>query len=492
MVEKLSVQPQASPERLILSCRSRIHFQEALDVAVNTKGSDIVNVIVGVASSMAETNTPPVSALERLIFIRDGLPTEVDENKINHREFMELGMAKINGMLGRHSEMRSLITSPEKDETLWAISPFTYAGEENIRRGEDPTPILEEAMDRVGKSKAHWGDNHFGKVIEYARIGKIFHKAGLDPKAAFSKAEDEITRAKQDARHFDNRSCLELASVYAQCGYFDNALKMIDKLDMKLIGKDQSPDMVAEHRKHKVREILDVVLGEQLAQGDVSGAIETAKKLGWPRPMIKALARKAVSESEQGVNPSLTITEALREAGSYSFPEEPELYEEAYPLLALALAKYGKDEEAREMFSNIGRMIKDLDLAFRPDAGFALARAIDDAGYDATDFFRQVFDWADEAKEKHELYWDVYEVGIHSLIERGHFDLAKEYLDKYSEYPWPKSRLIAELAGKEAKRGLTQEEINGLSQEEIQAIIAGDNESAKEAALYFGLDKKVQ
>lgn len=82
---------------------------------------------------MAEAGISPSPALKRLRRIRHTI------------SFMRLGMAYIYGMLGDSNEMRALLVSPERDSVLWAISAYIYCAEAYIRKGEDPTLILEEA-----------------------------------------------------------------------------------------------------------------------------------------------------------------------------------------------------------------------------------------------------------------------------------------------------------------------------------------------------------
>lgn len=482
--DRLPAQPSILPERLALSYHGRVHFQEAIDMAATTKGSDVMNAVVGVARNMVEVGIPPTTALDRLTSIRDGIATDNDLNgeKKRNRSFMELGMAKMQGMLGQHDEMTSLLTSPEKDDVLWTISPYILAGEEQVRRGEDPTPTLEVAMDRIARNQAHW-DNHFGKTIEYARVARVLHKAGLDPKIAFTRAEQTLETAKQRSKRdfFDYRSYEELGVGYAACGLEDDALRMVD-----LIGTTVDRD---EGRDWEVSQALQKIAQEHLSQGNYEAAVNAARRLNWDRFTAKMLAHKAVGEVRQGVDASPTIQEATSVINDAKYEEA---YEEVYPLLGLALERSGRTEEAQTMFRGIRIAIDEMDVLYKADVGFELAKAIDEAGYEAEGLYRQSFEWADQFRTEepdwesmYGMSWSMYEHGIRNLIEGGRFDLAKEYLDKYPDDGWSKSRLMADLAKGEASNGLSATEISSLSSADISSILSGDNESAKQALQYL-------
>lgn len=487
--DRFPAQPPMLPERLVLSYRGRVHFQEAIDMAATTKGSDVMNALVGVARNMTEAGIPPTSVLDRLTTIRDGISVENDTNgeEERNRSFIELGVADVQGMLGDTSNFPTLLESPEKDDVLWTVSPYIHAGEALVRQGEAPTPILEQVMDRIARNNPHY-DNHFGKTIEYARVARVFHKAGLDPKMAFTRAEQTLETAKQRSKRdfFDYRSYEELGVGYAACGLEEDAFRMVD-----LIGTTVDKD---EGRDWEVSQALQKIAQEHLSQGNYEAAVNAAKRLNWDGFTAKMLAHKAVGEVRQGVDASPTIDEATIVIKDAQYEEA--YYEEVYPLLGLALEQSGRTEEAQAMFRGIRTAIDEMDVFYKADVGFELAKAIDEAGYEAEGLYRQSFEWADQFRTE-EPDWEsmygmsrgTYEHGIRNLIEGGRFDLAKEYLDKYTDDGWSKSRLIADLAKGEAMSGLLLSEIDTLTPPEVQQFFSGD-ESIKQAALYFGLDNR--
>lgn len=430
-------------ERLVFAHFATVHFQEAIDMAATTKGSDVMNAIVSVAECMADVGTPPVPALERLTQIGD-------RRRRDERSFINLGMADIYGMLGRLDKMRTLLVAPERDDVLWTVSPYIYAGKAYIRKGDDPTPILEEAMDRIARNNPHY-DNYFGKTMNYVEVAKVFHKAGPNPKVALSRAEETIDTARKRStkEFFDYRAYEELGVGYAACGFADDALRMVD-----LIGEVVQAGYV---RDCEVGRVLQRIAQNHLSQGDYEAAVAAARRLNWNMFTAKMLAHKAVGELRQGIDATSTIDEAVSLIRDIRYEA---VYEEVYPVLGLALALSGRTEEAETVFRKIRAAIDEMDILYKSDVGFKLAKAVGEAGYDAIELYRQAFIWADEYREENSsldeffgMSYEMYENGISVLIEMGQLDLARKYLDNYQNSPWPKSRLLGKLAKKEAEIG---------------------------------------
>lgn len=273
-----------------------------------------------------------------------------------------------------------------------------------------------------------------------------------------------------------------MAVGYAACGLPDDALRMVDLIE-KTVEEN-------EVRKRGISQTLQRIAQEHLKRGDFEAAVSVARQVGWNKFTATTLANQAVGEVRQGVNASETIAEALSviEGAKYT-----DVYEDIYPLLALAMEKSGRTEDARNLFRTIRAEIDDMVRFDKPFVGFELAKAVDEAGYESTDLFKQAFGWADQwsidepqLERTYGLSWAMYEHGIRALIERGHFTLAKEYIDTYPDRKWDRSRLISELALEEVKRGLSEAEMQTLSSAELSQMLT-DSERTKQAASYFGL-----
>lgn len=471
-------------DRLVLSYQARQNFQEAIDIAAQTNGGDVMNALVEVGSKMVETGLSPEPVLARLTQGRDNLP-EVDRwGSRRDREFIELGMADVHGMLGEHDSMRALLRPPEQDGVLWTVSPYLYAGRQLIRSSQNPTPILEEAMGRVEKSKAHY-DNYFGKTSELIRIAKVFYEAGLDPKIAFSRAEAIIEAARRinTRTFFDYRTYEELGEGYAQCGLAEDAIRIVELLREVTDG---------HNRDWVTGQTIGKITKAHLARGEYDAALEVAKKYNLDRFTAGILSKKAVAQAREGTDPSATVTEALTAVGDKKCPQ---VYEEVYPQLALALHYSGKADEAKRMLEGIRAAMDGFDLEWdKADVGRALAKAMDEMGFDSEDLYQEILVWDEiTAKELGGMFGKsdekivVGEEVITDLIQKGNFQQAKRYIDDYDiKYAWQRSGLLADLANEQARRGLSPQEIETLSPEDIRTILASDNETAKQALTYFG------
>lgn len=445
-------------------------------MAETTKGSDVVNALTGVAEDMADANVSPQPVLDRLDNLRG---KNVDEN------FVNLGRAKVLAMLGDRDQFPTLLTSPERDYG-WGVSPYLHSAEAAYKSGSDPLPQLESAMERISQNKPGY-DNHYGRVSEYVRVARVFHKVGLDPNVALSKAEVEIVEART-ANHLDTRAVEQLASGFTRVGNFGDAIRVTDFIDV-----EDDPHEI--YGKRYVREILKQVVEEQ-ASGDFDVTLELAKRFNWNDLIAQILAKKAVDLARHGTDITQISRDVIRlcEGIPVSFK-----YEKVYPSLGLAFVEYSKKTGVEVVpattFEQINLSTQRLALMDKLDVGVALANAVDEAGYDATEFYIDALEVVDQFRTE-EKEWDdffgvsysILEDGIRTLSKRGYFELAREYLAKYPDDGWSKSMLMSELALQEAKKGLTQAEIDMLIPDDLASITQSEENDVRNAARYFGLN----
>jgi len=474
-------------ERLVYTHRGMLHFQDATTVAATTKGVDVGNALEGVAREMVGVGVAPTSVLERLTALR-GTFTE-----LRYNNFIDERIIETHAMMGNLTQLASLMPDsgryhdPDYPDLIYlSIRTPLYAAEAAVRNGEDPTPIVEDAITRIANSpNPHWGDDYHGRVTSYVMVGKTLHKVGLDPNMAFSKAEAEIIRAKATKDHLDTRACEELAEGYASVGNYEDALRMVDYIDV-----EGDPHELSG--KRDIQNILNSVIRMQ-KDGDFSKALEIAQKFGWNHLTARILAKKTVSEARQGIKPDETISQI---EGVVS-KEAIYAWEDVYPQVYLSLVLSGNQEAAQAVFDNITATIEgfDEDEQFNKAlVRFALAEAVDEAGGDARQLYRQAFSHTVEFRTDGSgfydflgISWDIHRDGVRTLIGKGHLDLAREYLDQYPDDGWMKSMLTSELAVAEVKKGFKPEEVRNLPQTDLQAILSGDDEAAKQAVAYFGL-----
>lgn len=472
-------------ERLALNYLSWQNFEEAIEIAAQTRGGDVMNALVGVGSRMVEAGLSPEPVLTKLTQVRDNLP-EVDRwGSRRDREFIELGMADVYGMVGEFDKMRALLGPPAQDSALWTITPYLHAGRQLIRSGQDPTPILVEAMERVVESKDHY-DNYFGKTTSLIRIAIVFYEARLDPKTALSRAEEIAERARRTYSRtrtfFDYRTYVELGDGYATCGLAEDAIRMVDLL------REVTEGYILDGA---TGEAIERITKAHLARGEHDAALEAASRYGLDRFLPGILSKKALAQALEGVDTAVTIEEALNAVGDKKYPR---IFEEVYPQLALALYFSGRAEEANQMIESIRQAIDDFDLEWdKADVGRALAKVMDEMELDTEALFQEILRWEEISSSELGLSVDsdeeavVGEEVIHDLIQKGNFQEAKAQVYKYgNKHTWQKSGLLADVAKEQAKRGLSIQEIQSLSPEDVQTILASENEIAKQALAHFG------
>lgn len=453
-------------QRLTLAYQARQDFAESIEVASTVQGGDVMNALVEVAHEMFKVDMPPVRVLERLTDIRDRRFDQRD------REFIELGMADVHAMLGNFSKLPNLLSKPYAGSRYYGSSVYVFAAELEVKNHQDPTPILEKALE--GKGYLH-------HLIEIARV---YHQVGKVDQAReiLTKAEGLVVEAKKTPP-FDERYCEDLAAGYTQIGYSEDGLRMIDFL------KDN------KYKPYYQGKITEIVARKQAARGDFDEAVQTADMLKRKRLLVHLLSQKLIADARTSPDIYADIDRILEILGDREYPE---LYEDVYPNIGLALADAGEKRDSKMVFDHVKNGIDCLDVMYRGDAGFALAEAMDRAGFEAEPIYRRAFGWADEFRwedrdldEHFGVSYSMHLDGIQKLINRGHFIMAREFLTQLPLENWYKSGLIATLARREAEKGLSEQEISQLSQDQIRAILLTGNEMAQKAVKYFGLDKGV-
>ena len=140
--------------------------------------------------------------------------------------------------------------------------------------------------------------------------------------------------------------------------------------------------------------------------------------------------------------------------------------------------------------------------SFRVDAFIAIAEAQIENGDDAKSTLVQALDSADHITEAKEFSKDetgfalqviAWEDIAFTQIRAGYFDDARLTMERLNidinpDYLLSKVWTLTELAKTEAQAGLSLEEIKKMSQLDVQAIIGGDNELAKQALTFFKIE----
>ncbi|MEK7186047.1 MAG: hypothetical protein AAB675_01660 [Patescibacteria group bacterium] len=488
--QRISPEPTLA-ERIILAHKGRVLFQKAIGVAETTRIDEAINALLEVAGNMTEVSISPESVLEPMIRAKDKLP-----NERRYQDSASISLANVYGMLGDFDEMRGLLPRPESDDSLWATSAYIYAGETLISQGENPTQILEEAMDRISKNIPRDGNNFFLKVIQYGRIARVLHKANLNPGIAFEKAEEEIRKA-EGIRQWgtsDNSVQKQLAEAYISCGYLDDAVRLINQFDLEsgsASDKNIPWKIRMDYKYREIRETLGKVFDEQINLGNIEGAAKTAWAMSSKIAYAQALAAKAVKEADEGINPQPTIDKISEIPEIY----DDEFYEKIYPSIFIAMKKSGKLGENSGIMLDTRNAFSELEDDQKAEILFAISDAVEDVGLVGEHGYVEAFNAIDRFHEDYDeiddffgTSYELYEDGIKRLAKKGYFDLAISYFEKKfgdKDYSQVKSGIMSFIAREMVEQGLSKEEIESLTPEQVLEI--RKDLSTHEAVSYFDL-----
>ncbi len=330
------------------------------------------------------------------------------------------------------------------------------------RKGSNPQPVFDRIHNKLRIDAGSTNDvREAGQTLEVQRdLGLAAPKHLID--------RFRVMDRKRDA--YSNSYNLELAESYAKAGFPDDAL------DIWRLARD-----TGYHYTHKASVL----------------------------PYI------ALAQARNEVNPSETVATAIEYADRLKTKVDKKqipsfLEAEIYSNLSRVYTAYGLDP--RPLISTALQRaleISDFDQVvldnIRADAYTQIARAQIESGIDARPTLVLALQWADQNVKPGENCNSGYCGSIQLLnwenIYRAqlvgeYFDDARKTLDRMDRYPDQdiksmKAELLAELAREQGKKGLSSEEIIALTLIDIRAILIGKNEVAKQAALHFGLDKRL-
>lgn len=486
-------------ERLVNTHLGRTHIDEVISVLGD--GNCNIEGVVDVAQIIASTGTSPAPILEVLQQLRD--------NKGDYRhdgKSASSGMAKIHALLGDYEAVERSI--PESDDPT---DIYFFAASTQVSRGEDPTRMLQaaEATTRAYKveDKVEEGRSiSVDQVMDFDRMGSIYAQAGLvdEARRTFTVAEgivdkdrDKYNQAYAYAKKI-GKDAFEaedlgldasdligqdsfyaaLAQTFAEIGWYEDALRVADKL--------------TEEGAHHSWGVVEIIVDRQLQHGLTDEAVETARKFGGPT-LVKTLARKAVIDAAQGrpYEETVQAVETIIEGG-YPYDKD---YVMVRATLGVATAKAGDLDATKTHFYKAWEVVQQEDEPlFKPSLIIDVAKAVDDAGFDASRIFGQAMD-ASEAipdnEDINDIKWDTWAEAITELADRGYLDSAREGFSRYSKSDGMRDRskaeLLAGLGAAEIRSGLSNDELQALSKVDIREIVAGDNEQAKQAVTSLGL-----
>ncbi len=465
------------------------------------------------------------------------------------------GIAELNALLGKYEDAkRTAPGSRDSTDVYLFIAEVQVDRHENptdtLRKTEqmiesDDTRTTHKSFSSQASDYAQMGSLYAkaGLIEEARRVfslaeGIIDHsREGYNEVYALEKSKgkndhEAKTIALESADIVSHDGSYDtLARIYVGVGWFEDALRVAEKLK--------------EDKSHYFLFSIPDIVSIQLERGLVDDAVKTSKKLGGPI-YLKALAGKMLHEAKTGKNYKETQEELnlrLKKggddeeysnklveqaqsaiAGGNMFAAAAHLRSAQEPLssvdyiniqiaFAQTLVHSGDLEGGKLLFGKIREAIdvvadsKNEDRWVIPFMLLDFAKGMDDAGLNSESVFKDLFKvlkgvpgiYLGPLTEETYGMWDKV---IRELLSRKYLSLAREGLSEY-QVKGSNGRIdgilvldkreetLAYLAAAEIRQGILQGEMKNISLEQVQEILAGDDEEAKQAVRYFGLDKKL-
>jgi hypothetical protein len=343
-------------------------------------------------------------------------------------------------------------------------------------------------------------------------IAQTQHDIGMDTGSLLVKAEVTIDKREED---FFWKPLLygSLAEAYASCRDMDSSLRVVDKI----MGGD------SERTRHNREEALKKIAKERLRKGDTKAALAAARRTGLNLFITEIAANGAIVATQKESAVELIdialnhVSQPLRVYKSIDGMEEHvtevDKSEQAELYALIGRAKNVSGQDSTPLFSRALELASELQPGWNRAVTYnSIGTKQTLSGIDGT----QAFGKASEEIDKHlttnpNRHWidasdDDWQMETiaEEQVECGRYDLAKETIEKFitsadidksikSKEALHKSAvyLLSLIAGSQAKRGLSQEEISGLSPDEIRDLLKSPNELVAEAVVYFELDNRI-
>ncbi len=451
-------------ERLGLSFQARKDFTNAFQVANSlTDGTPSrVMALVYVGRAQVRSGIDPSPILT-------GLAQLTEEPGQTHHSFIHKGIAQVHIEAGDFESAQDVLNrEPYMPSDRGFYIELARA---KARHGQDPSSELSRVCFMIEK---------YGVSIQsisfYSELAEAHYQTtGEYPEKYFSKAEAII---EAHAGGNPEKRLLpggHLSKAYATVGNFERAQALVDRI---------KEDNSLFEARTKMR-VLQHIAQEQVSRGLYQDGIANA------RLAIQIIEHAEVEEvlklplkHMQTVNVSKVLAFIGKAQGLAG--------EDSSETLATALERV--DQITHDGYSRKGVLVEiaKAQKAIGIDTVPTFARALteldampQDLGYDGIDMIQQMFGYKELAKIQ---------------VEFGQIDNAKITLNRLENFnPVFDSsamkdtvaeevvEVLADIAEAEARKGLSFNEIKALSKDEIQTILQGSNEQARQAIAALGL-----
>lgn len=462
--------PQTLPlvaERLGLAFQARQDFAKALEVAGSiTADASRAYPLIHIGKAQVRSGIDPSPSLTGLAQLSD------EPGQIYHQIIHE-GIAQVYIEAGDFESAQGALNRAPRIPSERSF--YFGLARAKAKHGQDPSPELSRVRSEIEGYETKYLSSG---VDSYAALAEAHHQAtGEYPEEDLSKAEANI---EAYAREYPDEIHLpgwygDIAKAYATAGNFARAQALVDKI------KGYNPIAEAQTRM----ETLGYIAQEQVSRGLHHEAITNAR-----------LAIQTVEQAEVKPEHLRTHIEHDQTVG-------------VIKLLALigkaqGLAGEDSSEALRTALERVSQIPHNG--YWKIDVLVEIARAQREIGIDTTPTLARALAELDAMPQApdYDNYIDLsqqvmgYEELAKVQAEFGRIDEARVTLSRLENFNADDSdtkdmvaEVLADIAEAEAKQGLSPDELTAFSQDEIRAILQGSNELTKQAARYFGLDKRV-
>lgn len=347
--------------------------------------------------------------------------------------------------------------------------------------GEDP----KEAFDKAIESITYLTPPAM-KFMSYLQTATVQFTAGQDPQEALARAELARAYAKKTKNH-DTLQCIQ---AQVACGNMIEARRLLTTLQ-----PETDPTVITYYQNAAYQHMAK----GYLKQGNLSQALNCGMQATDPHIKTEVLTAIALQSAEKNIPQSvLFIKEALLSRIDTLRPLEQV---RSLANLAYALAKIKDDEEEQIFAQALTRTVVLEDAHEKARAYMAIgdyqAKAKQDgqamytAAVEAVEMMTEqpslvIHDIDITREQQNEVYADI----ALEAISHGYLNFAEAVLPRITN-PAYRAECLSEIARMKADFALSIEEIEMISPADIKKLLQGDNELAKQAIVYFGLDKKV-
>lgn len=461
--------PQQIPsvaERLGLTFQAHQDFEKALGIAGSiSPDASRAYSLIHIGKAQVRSGIDPSPSLSGL--------AQLAEEPGHYHQIIYEGIAQVHIEAGDFESAQGALNRAPR---LPSERRFYFGlARAKAKHGQDPSPELSRVRSEIEEYEAKYLSSG---IDSYAELAEAHYQAtGEYPEAYLSRAEANI---EAYAREYPDAIDLsgwfgDIARVYATAGNFDRARALVDKI------KGYNPIHEAEMRMRTLGHIAQEQVARGLyreAIGDAQLAIQTIERAevnpehlrahlqhDQTVGVIKLLALIAKARGLAGEDSSEALGTALERVGQ--IPHNGYWKMDVLIDIARTQRNIGVDTT-----STLARALTELD---------AMPQAADYDNY--YDLAQQVMGYEELAKVQAEF---------------GRVDEARVTLSRLENFNQDDSdtkdmvaEVLADIAEAEARQGLSSDELRQFPKLNVKLILAGNNEVAKRAVRYFGLDKRV-